>query len=438
MNPKVTETDVVVVGAGFAGLSAARELQSAGVDYVVLEARDRVGGRVEAKSNGLGELLDVGGQFFCEDMKEITGLARAYGKTFLEPPKGGDTMAQPPPHGRHDAAHISAGSAAIRRRLRQLDPRDPSLAGLSVAEWLQRQGDPPDAKLMFLSLVEGLWCRAAEGMPLWFLVDNDERITNKVSELQYFLKETMHSLAANLGRELGRRLKLGHAVERIIRQGSGFEVDTARQRFATQHVILTVPPTMVRKIAFEPALPGPISHALAAWKSGTVAKLLLRYRTPFWRTANLSGSVIFLEPHGLFACDISQDQEHPTLVVFVGGRCAVEWPALGENGLRDEVLLRLSRALGPEAGKPLDILLRNWSHDAWSGGGYSDVIDVGTSDTETENVLRQGLPGITFGASELSLSFPGYIEGAIVAGRSAAAQAIVSLQSASATSASGS
>jgi monoamine oxidase len=83
-------TDVVIVGAGFTGLSAALELKKAGIDVLLLEARDRVGGRVEAVRNGLGERIDSGGQFLCEDMPQLMELARARGKTLVETYVDGD------------------------------------------------------------------------------------------------------------------------------------------------------------------------------------------------------------------------------------------------------------------------------------------------------------------------------------------------------------
>ena len=76
--------------------------------------------------------------------------------------------------------------------------------GLTVAAWLDRQHDPP-GKAAFRSMIEGLWCQALEKLPLWHLIDNDRRITNEVSELQYFLRETMHSLADDLAGDLGDR-----------------------------------------------------------------------------------------------------------------------------------------------------------------------------------------------------------------------------------------
>ena len=87
---------MVVVGAGFTGLAAATELAASGIDVLVLEARDRVGGRVESRLNALGERLDTGGQFFCEDMPEVIALARRFGKTFVETPVSGALTAQPP------------------------------------------------------------------------------------------------------------------------------------------------------------------------------------------------------------------------------------------------------------------------------------------------------------------------------------------------------
>ncbi|CAN7626883.1 flavin monoamine oxidase family protein [Phyllobacterium sp. LjRoot231] len=437
MREKFNHTQVVIVGAGFTGLSAADELQRADIDFVLLEARDRVGGRVEAITNGLGELLDMGGQFLCDDMPEVMALARSHGKTFVDTPSRGDTVAQPPPHGRHDATQISAGSMALRHRLRNTDPNDPAVSGLTVQSWVESQQANPAVKQRFLSMIEGLWCRPAELVPLWYVIDNDRRITNRVSELQYFLKETMHSLAADIARSLGSSVMVGEPVESIETTTSGMVVRTPSAVFSASEIIVAVPPVMAHEISFQPLLPAVTDRALVAWKSGTVVKLFLRYAKPFWRFSGLSGSVIWVDPRGLYACDASHDDEHPALVVFVGGPIAVEWAALGEAALKQELVSRLVVALGPDAGDPLDILLRDWIGDRWSGGGYSDIVEVMHA-TDAENILRRGLPGITFASSELSTSFPGYIEGAIVAGRLAAQATIKRLQSASATRASGS
>jgi monoamine oxidase len=88
--------NVVVIGAGFTGLSAARALKDAGVDFVLLEARDHVGGRVESRLNGLGERVDTGGQFLCDDMPELLALVKAKGKRLVETRFDGRPLSLPP------------------------------------------------------------------------------------------------------------------------------------------------------------------------------------------------------------------------------------------------------------------------------------------------------------------------------------------------------
>ncbi len=415
--------DAVIVGAGFTGLSAALALHEAGRSFVVLEARDRVGGRVEAGINGLGEAIDTGGQYLCEDMPEVMALAKCYGKTLVESYVEGGMAVQPAPASASDFDDLYGRVTAIRDRMNCVDPDDPSIAGLSVGAWLEMQPDRADAKSGFQSSIEGLWCQPVENVPLWYLIENDRRITNEVFELQYFLEETMHSLAADMAQPLEACLRLGRPVERIEIEGDGAVVHTGGESFSARAVIVAVPPATTRRIAFVPPLPAETRHALEVWKSGTVIKLLLRYREPFWRKAGLSGSVFWLEPHGIYACDASRDDEHAALIMFVGGRLALEWGALGDGGLRQAVLGKLADALGPDAAQPLDILSRDWSNDRWSGGAYSDVVADPTA-RGAEDILRRGFGPVSFACSELSPSFPGYIEGAIVAGRLAARQVI--------------
>src|SRR5690242_19541580 len=121
-------TKVVVVGAGFCGLSAATALKDAGVEVTVLEARDRVGGRVEVGQNGLGETIDIGGQFICDDMPEVMALAKKHGRTLIESNFDGDYVVQPVMT-RRDAERTYSGSAVLRERMNLISPDDPAIAG---------------------------------------------------------------------------------------------------------------------------------------------------------------------------------------------------------------------------------------------------------------------------------------------------------------------
>lgn len=430
-----------MVGAGFAGLSAARALKDAGVDFVLREAQDHVGGRVESRLNGLGERVDTGGQFLCEDMPELMALVKQHGKLLVETRFEGAPASQPPlPVAEIERGY--AGSMAIRDRLNAVSPGDPALAGLTVADWLARQPDEAGAKAGFRSMIEGLWCLALEEMPAWYLVSNDRRVTNTVGELQYFVAGTMHALAEDLARELGDRVVLGAAVRRIERGGDGVQVIVGGVAplpltIRARAVLVCLPPATAAKLDFAPALPEPVERALGAWRSGVVIKLLLRYPRAFWRDKGLSGVVFWRDPAGLFAFDASPDDDHSMLGFFVGGPMALEVARLGEAAIKAKAIEWLVAALGPEAGEPLDVLIRDWTHDRWSGGAYSDLV-VDMDATGAEDVLRAGVAPVFFACSELSPSYPGYIEGAIVAGRKGARQLVAALQSASATSASGS
>ncbi|RWE09261.1 MAG: flavin monoamine oxidase family protein [Mesorhizobium sp.] len=418
MKRQAVRTDVAIVGAGFTGLSAAHELNKAGIDFVLLEARGRVGGRVESKWNGLGEQIDSGGQFLCEDMPELVALVRTLGKTLVETYVKGEVIAQPLT-GEQDAERIYYASRAIRDRMNAIAPGDPTIAGLTVAAWLDRQNDPGEAKAAFRSMIEGLWCQALEKLPLWHLIDNDRRITNEVSELQYFVHETMQSLADDLAEDLGDRLRLNTPVRTIERRLGGVRLASTTGWITARTALIAMPPMVASKLDFAPPLPVALEKALGVWQSGAVIKMQVRYPTAFWRAKGLSGMVMWRDPPALFACDVSKDGGHPALVVFVGGPLALRWRELGDAALRAEVTARLKEALGTDAGSFTDFSCRDWTDDRWSGGGYSDLI-IDTSATDAEQTLLAGAPPVYFASSELSPSFPGYVEGAIVAGRIAA------------------
>ncbi len=415
--------DVAVVGAGFTGLAAAHELVAAGIDIVVLEARDRAGGRVESRVNGLGERIDTGGQYLCDDMVEVTALARRFGKSFLETPVEGELVVVPPDP---DTDPSDLFGMPIRRRMKALDPADPAIAGLTVAEWLARQPEPEAVRAAFRSSMEGLWCLPIEEVPLWYLVSNDRRIDNRQWELQHFLGETLHSLAEDLAAGRGGRVRLSTPVSRIARGAEGVVLSTTAGDIRAREALVAVPPATAARIAFAPALPPRLSAALGAWRSGAVLKILIRYATPFWRERGQSGMVTWRGMPGLYACDASRDGEHPTLVVFSGGALARVWHGLPAEELRRVVTSHLVEALGAEATGQLDFACRDWTGDEWSGGAYSDlIVDMGAVDAE--EVIRAGAAPVHFASSELSPSFPGYVEGAIAAGRLAARRVLGAL-----------
>ena len=420
--------DVVVVGAGFSGLAAATELMQAGRDVVLLEARDRVGGRVESARLKDGARIDTGGQFLCRDMTELVALAHAHGRAVTMAHADGDPVFQPPIPLRR-GYEIWAGVDALRERIIHLDPAGPAIAGLTVSQWVARQDDiDPDVAAAFLRLIEGLWCRPPDEIAFAWLASADARITNEHSEMEAFLAGTMHALAEDIARTLGDRVLLHHPVGRIEHGAGHATVHAGGRRFEAARIILAVPPVMAGRIAYDPPVPAAVASAIAAWGTGDVIKVFIRYETPFWRTRGLAGTVMWSAPHGLYACDASRDGVSG-LVMFIGGRFARHWHGRPEAELQAYVRDRLIEALGEEAGRVTEMAIRDWTDDPWSGGAYGDdVVDPDAGDAEAP--LRQGFGPIRFASSELSPSYPGYIEGAIVMGRLAAREALAALAAA--------
>lgn len=421
----VSRHDVIVIGAGFSGLSAATELMRAGRDVILIEARDRVGGRVESVGLADGARIDSGGQFLCRDMTEVVGLARAHGKPVVMAYAEGDDVFQPPvPSAR--GYEIWAGVDALRERIIGLDLADPALAGLTVSQWIAREpGLDPDIAAAFLRLVEGLWCRSPDEVSFRWLASTDGRITNEYSEMESFLGGTMHGLAEDLAATLGDRLRLSAPVRRIEHSAGGAAVHAGGRRFEAERVIICVPPVMARRIVYEPTAPAVVRDAFAAWGAGDVIKAFIRYETPFWRGQELSGTVMWSAPDGLYACDASRETVSG-LVMFIGGPHARHWHDKPQSELRAFIREQLVEALGAEAGQIVELSLRDWTDDEWSGGAYTDnVVDPDAGDAETP--LRQGFGPIRFAPSELSPRYPGYIEGAIVMGRLAAREALAAM-----------
>jgi monoamine oxidase len=182
---------------------------------------------------------------------------------------------------------------------------------------------------------------------------------------------------------------------------------------------------VVGRIIFTPSLPTAVIDAAASFRPADVTKILLRYERPFWIDAGCNGTVRFCEPAGLYVADASVGDAH-ALVVFVGGPLAAAWRAMGDDDRLAAALRHTAAALGDDAMTPIDVQVRDWPPDEWGGGGYCQFV-TGLGEPTQIATLVGGVPRITFAATEYADIFPGYVEGALHAGRWAAADALASI-----------
>lgn len=402
------DVDVVIVGAGFTGLTVAEGLHRSGLSFVLLDARDRVGGKVESMVDGSGRRVDTGGQFANDDMTALLALAQEAGARRVDSPTAGRAVTVPATQGDPWAA----GEALVDRiGGGQLDD------DRSVLAWAGAHTESSDVVAAVRSMVNGSTCHDSAAVPVSYLAQLAARTPMHHEELQCWFADTLHSVAEHLAVPFAEHLRLGHAATSIDTVDGGVVVRAGESSWHTRHVVVAAPPSAYASIRFEPPLPAEVRRAAAAFVPGTVIKYLIGYPHAFWLSQGRNGIAQFIEPVGLYFADASL-ADAPTLVGFLGGPTAVEWMSRTADERRDAVLHHAAAAFGPEALRPLSFLERVWAPDPWGGGGYCNV-HVVHSPTAVDT-LSAGVPGITFASTELAAGFPGYVEGAIRAGRAAA------------------
>lgn len=428
-NEAADRFDVVVVGAGFAGLRAATSLAAAGLDVVVLEARDRVGGKVEAQPDELGAIVDTGGQFVCDDMPHVLQLVREQGKRLVE-------VADPRPGLAFFGDRPTDDPADLDRRfeagwdtwaqLAEISPADLA-AGQSTDDWLAAHIDDGVTLQAARASTGSMMCMPVSRIPAANMAHEASRTPLTVHELQYVVAETMHQVAVDLAATLPRPVRLRHEIERVERSADGVVVIASTPggtvAVDAREVLLAIPPAAVPHIAFDPPLPDALAATVAAYRAGDVFKFLVRYDAPVWQRDDVSALRRFLDPAGLYCCEASPGPDRHTLVGFLGGPGATGIQHLSSEARRELVLARVVEAYGPVAAAPVSFLERDWRPDRWGAGGYcNEVVDARHAPPHADaiGVLRAGTERISFASTELAPAFPGYIEGALRAGADAA------------------
>jgi len=424
--------DVAVVGAGFAGLTAATELAAHGRSVVVLEALPRVGGRTESATDDTGRTIDTGGQFVNDDMPKVLALVAAQGRTLVAGDhelaslafRGGSEITVDP----RALARLFDSAEEASQQLLTVDRS--SLGTRSLADWLSGQLDG-DALRSAVGGLAGAFCLSPEVLPAAHVADMDARTPFTRDELQYVVAETLHGVAVGLADALGDRVHVATRVRTIRRSASSVEVFADGLLVDATDVVVAIPPAAIASIEFDPPLSEEVMASARAFRAGSVIKFLIGYDPSFSTsrspvgdpTADPIGSVRqWLEPAGLYTRSATTDADAPTLVAFLGGPAADRWCTWDAVRRRSALIDLLVEGYGPSAAHPLSFVERVWRPDELGGGGYCNLL-VDTERLDAVDVLRRASdtePHVVFACTELGPTFPGYVEGAITAGLAAA------------------
>ncbi|MFC4828661.1 flavin monoamine oxidase family protein [Agromyces aurantiacus] len=447
------ETDVVIVGAGAAGLTAATELVKAGRDVVVLEARDRVGGRLHTDVID-GAMLEVGGQWVSPDQDALIETLDELGlETYERYREGRNVYISETGERRLFEGEIFPVPAKTEGEIvgliekldelvAEIDPEQPwahprakELDEISFAEWLGTQTDDEEAKLNIGMFIAGAMLtkptHAFSALQALLMAASAGSFSNLV-DADFILDKRvvggLQQVPIRLAERLGDAVRLGQPV-RTVRWNpedpeSGVTVVTDTLEVHAQRVILALAPVLINRISYEPPLPR-LQHQMHQHISmGFVIKVHAVYETPFWREQGLSGTAF--SPYELSheAYDnTNHGDTRGTLVGFVSDEAADEVFRLSAEERKARILESLSHYYGDEAKNPIVYYESDWGSEEWTRGAYAASFDMGGLARYGAD-LRTPVGPISFACSDMAGKGYQHVDGAIRMGRLVASQVL--------------
>lgn len=444
--------DVVVAGAGLSGLVAAREVARQGRSVLVVEARDRVGGRILNHELAGGSVIEKGAAFVGPTQDHLLSLAEELGvQTFKEYAEGSNVYVSqghssrytgtvpPDPLILPDAATLILKIDKMSREV-PVDapwaaPKAAEWDNTSLYDWIKANSVNPAMQNLLLSYLQPAFGTDAQDLSLlfflWYIATaGNERNPGTFERSSDTAGGAQDSrfvggsqlIPLRLADQLGDKVALNAPVRRIDQQAAKVIVTTDRGQVTATKVIMAVPPPLAAKIDWYPMLPSGHMQLLQRLEMGALAKVDAVYDEPFWRQDGLSGMSVQDSGAVRVSFDNSPaDGKVGVLLAFVGGSTWREWASLPLSERRAAILQGFANAVGPRALQPVDYTEQDWTQERWSLG--SPVASAGTGATTAfGSYIRRPFGNVHWAGTETSTYWSGYMDGAIRAGKRAAAE----------------
>jgi len=441
--------DVIVVGAGFAGLVTTRELQKRGASAIVLEARERVGGRVCTVRPRDGLWLDVGGQWTGPGQDRIIALGKEMGvASFPTWPDGEHLQYRQSSLSRYSGAAPQMDNEMVSdffnavMTLDQMSKEVPldapwdapqALAwdSQTMQSWIDANMTHPGAKDTMTLAIEAVYSAAPHDLSLLhhlFYSRSGTSFLNLISTEGGAQADRFDGgaglVAERVAQQLGDSLRLGQPARRITQSRGDAIVETDARRYTGKRVVVSAPPALAGRIEYEPGLPALRDQLTQRAPMGSVIKCQAVYDTPWWRVEGLSGRVVSDEgPIKVVFDNSPRDGKHGILMGFIEGDDGRAWADRTEDERRRVTLDCFTRYFGSKAAEPAMYVERNWPAEQWSRGCYGAVFPAGTW-ISCGKAIREPAGLIHWAGTETSTVFAGYIDGAVRSGERAAAEVL--------------
>lgn len=420
------DTDVIVIGAGMSGLIAARDLHRRGIDVLVLEAADRIGGRAMSQTTALGSRVDLGGQWLGHDHHRLTALAAELGASKFTMHTG--TMPGIIDGSRRlsltSPALLVAALALAGVGVLSLVGTSPRLNTVTLDALLRRVPNATARRLLDV-IAAVSWTTDPDRVSVHLATEMIgsqggllTMLATKNGAQDSLLVEGIGTLVDRLAADLDRRVRTGQRVTAITRDQDGVTVQTSSGSLRAAKVIVTVAPPMPAPIVHEPPLPAERVALQQNTFMGSVYKAIAIYERPFWR-GRRGGEFLVLDDPGAAVFDTSAPDGPGHLCVLVGGRAAHTLDRLDADARRRTILGPLVPHIGPEVLDPVDWHEKSWHCDEYVGGGYLALPNPGTTDGFYP-MPSAPVGHVHWAGTETATEHPGYLEGAIESGERAA------------------
>jgi monoamine oxidase len=446
-----SRVDVAVVGAGLAGLIAARDLLADGLSVLVLEARDRVGGRLLNHELKGGAVVEVGGQWVGPTQDRVLALAEELdvglyptyeeGEHFLAvngavKRYSGDDFALP----ENALADVGETQQRLEEMASSVPLEEPWRATEAAAwdaqtldTWLVANTKTETGLGYWRTLVPALFsAEAAEMSLLHFLFycrsggTIDQLVATHGGAQESRLVGGSQQLALRLASQLGDAVQLSSPVRTIRQDDRGVEVTHDGGVVEAGRAIVALPPTLAGRIRYSPALPPLRDQLTQQVPMGYVIKVQIAYIEPFWRADGLSGSVFSLDDEVSVIFDNSPpDLSCGVLLGFLEGgnaRLAGKLPPEERKAL---ILSVFAKFFGPRAADPDEYVEKDWAAEEWSRGCYGGRFGTGVW-TGYGEALWKPVGRIHWAGTETAEVWNGYMDGAVRSGERAAREVLAS------------
>lgn len=449
--------DVAVVGAGLAGLTAAVDLVARGHRVVVLEARDRVGGRTTGRVMADGHTIEMGGQWVGPTQTEVLALCETYGlKTYPQYATGDDLYvrggqvrrygqgeSRVSGQSRAEVGRIKAELEAMAATLDLEQPwaadRAPEWDAVTMHSWLEAATEDAEALAFWRMMVPTIFAAEAQEMSLlhflFYIASGgmlDILLGIEGGAQESRVVGGSHLISEAMAQSLGDAVRLSSPVHAIEHTADGAVVRYEGGEVSARRVVVTLPPALAGRLRYAPAMPALRDQLTQQVPMGSVIKVNVLYSKPFWREAGLSGHASSPEhPLSVVVDNCPDGSGRGVLVGFFEGVHARRLTGLSAEERRAVALECLVAYFGPEAAEPLEYLDLDWSAEEYSRGCYGGRLGAGVW-TAYGPQLKEPVGVIHWAGTETAAVWNGYMDGAVRSGRRAAEEIHTALSPAAA------